>query len=187
MRWALYVTLPPVWFDPGEVVGIIFDGNYESIASDWMFDPALTRSIHTDIRYVVWYLDRVAGEAALPERGPRWPLTYGEDGFTVAQPEHGRTLRFAPQPNAGIPGVQATVLPLKAIGDRNGNRIELEYGDDGDLTEVRHSGGYRVGVRTAGGRITEHGSHAELLARDGVYARLCRSQALTGSDTASAA
>lgn len=97
----------------------------------------------------------MAGEAALPERGPRWPLAYGEDGFTVAQPEHGRTLRFAPQPNAGVPGVPATVLPLKAIGDRNGNRIELEYGDDGDLTEVRHSGGYRVGVRTAGGRITE--------------------------------
>jgi peptide/nickel transport system substrate-binding protein len=21
MRWALYVTLPPVWFDPGEVAG----------------------------------------------------------------------------------------------------------------------------------------------------------------------
>jgi hypothetical protein len=21
MRWALYVTLPPVWFDPGEVWG----------------------------------------------------------------------------------------------------------------------------------------------------------------------
>jgi len=49
----------------GQVVGIIFDGNYESIASDWMFDPAVTRSIHTDIRYVVWYLDRVAGQSAL--------------------------------------------------------------------------------------------------------------------------
>jgi len=23
MRWALYVTLPPAWFDPGEVVGVI--------------------------------------------------------------------------------------------------------------------------------------------------------------------
>jgi hypothetical protein len=23
MRWTLYVTLPPVWFDPGEVVGAI--------------------------------------------------------------------------------------------------------------------------------------------------------------------
>ena len=23
MRWALYVTLSPVWFDPGEVLGLI--------------------------------------------------------------------------------------------------------------------------------------------------------------------
>ncbi len=23
MRWALYVTMPPAWFDPGEVTGII--------------------------------------------------------------------------------------------------------------------------------------------------------------------
>jgi len=23
MRWALYVTLSPVWFDPGEVIGVI--------------------------------------------------------------------------------------------------------------------------------------------------------------------
>jgi hypothetical protein len=23
MRWALYVTVPPAWFDPAEVVGVI--------------------------------------------------------------------------------------------------------------------------------------------------------------------
>jgi RHS repeat-associated protein len=100
------------------------------------------------------------GEPALPERGPRWPLSfgdqgYGDQGYTVTDREQGRTLHFAPQPNAGIPGGRAMVLPLKAIIDRNGNRIDLEYDAGGTLTEVRHSCGYRIGVRTAGGRITE--------------------------------
>lgn len=43
----------------GELVGLLFDGNYESIASDWTFNPALTRSIHVDIRYILYYLDAV--------------------------------------------------------------------------------------------------------------------------------
>ncbi len=51
----------------GELVGIIFDGNYEAIASDWVFDPAMTRSIHTDMSYVLWYLDRIANAPALLE------------------------------------------------------------------------------------------------------------------------
>ncbi len=49
----------------GEWVGLLFDGNYESMASDWLFDPAMTRSIHVDARYVLWYLDKVAGAQSL--------------------------------------------------------------------------------------------------------------------------
>jgi RHS repeat-associated protein len=104
---------------------------------------------------VLVYPVPMAGEATLPERGPRWPLVYGDDGFTVTDPEQGRTLYFASQPNAGIPGSRASVLPLRAISDRNGNRIDLDYDGNGILTEVRHSGGYRIGVRTTDGRITE--------------------------------
>ena len=44
----------------GEVVGFLFDGNYEAMTADWVFDDALTRSIHVDIRYVLWILDEVA-------------------------------------------------------------------------------------------------------------------------------
>jgi RHS repeat-associated protein len=94
------------------------------------------------------------GEPALPERGPRWPLSYGDDGYTVLDPQRGHTLHFTVQPNARIPGNPAMVLPLKAITDRNGDRIDLEYDGNGVLTEVRHSGGYRIGVETAVGRIT---------------------------------
>ncbi|HNH49404.1 MAG TPA: S46 family peptidase, partial [Myxococcota bacterium] len=41
----------------GELVGLLFDGNYESMAADWLFDPATTRSIHVDIRYILLLLD----------------------------------------------------------------------------------------------------------------------------------
>lgn len=41
----------------GRLVGLVFDGNYESIAADWLFDPALTRSIHLDIRFLLHVLD----------------------------------------------------------------------------------------------------------------------------------
>jgi hypothetical protein len=40
----------------GRLVGLVFDGNYESMAADWQFDTATTRSVHVDIRYVGWLL-----------------------------------------------------------------------------------------------------------------------------------
>jgi hypothetical protein len=48
----------------GQLVGLAFDGNYEAMASDWVFTP-ISRSIHVDIRYVLWVLDAVAGADAL--------------------------------------------------------------------------------------------------------------------------
>jgi hypothetical protein len=45
----------------GELVGLAFDGNYEAMASDWLFMPPITRTIHVDIRYVLWLMDRVDG------------------------------------------------------------------------------------------------------------------------------
>jgi hypothetical protein len=42
----------------GELVGLLFDGTYESVASDWVMLPH-TRSIHVDIRYVLWLLSEV--------------------------------------------------------------------------------------------------------------------------------
>lgn len=51
----------------GRFCGVLFDGNYESMATDWMFEESLTRSIHTDVAYILWYLDAVAGADALLE------------------------------------------------------------------------------------------------------------------------
>ena len=51
----------------GELVGLVFDGNYEAMASDWLFQPSITRSIHVDLRYVLWILDAVDGADGLLE------------------------------------------------------------------------------------------------------------------------
>lgn len=51
----------------GELIGLVFDGNYEAMASDWVFIPEVTRSIHVDIRYVLWNMDEVDGAQHLLE------------------------------------------------------------------------------------------------------------------------
>jgi hypothetical protein len=43
----------------GELVGLNFDSTYESITKDWYFDPAITRAIHVDIRYMLWVMKEV--------------------------------------------------------------------------------------------------------------------------------
>lgn len=68
----------------GEFCGVLFDGNYESMATDWMFEEALTRSIHTDVAYILWYLDAVAGaDELLAELGHEPAI----DGGTAADSE----------------------------------------------------------------------------------------------------
>jgi hypothetical protein len=57
----------------GELVGLAFDGNYEAMASDWVFMPSLTRSIHVDIRYVMWVMDAVGGAGDLLRELGRTP------------------------------------------------------------------------------------------------------------------
>ena len=42
----------------GEIIGLAFDGNYESMTSDWQYDYALQRCIAVDIRYVLFITER---------------------------------------------------------------------------------------------------------------------------------
>jgi hypothetical protein len=49
----------------GELVGLLFDGTYDTIASDFLFDPVRTRSIHTDVRYLLWVMQEVDGATHL--------------------------------------------------------------------------------------------------------------------------
>lgn len=43
----------------GEIVGLLFDGTYESLGSDFVFDPRIMRSIHVDATYMLWMMDAV--------------------------------------------------------------------------------------------------------------------------------
>ena len=49
----------------GELVGLLFDGTYESVASNFLFDKVKTRSIHVDTRYMLWNMSEVDGAANL--------------------------------------------------------------------------------------------------------------------------
>lgn len=49
----------------GEVVGFVFDRNWDAVAADWIYDPATTRSIHADVRYLLWLLGETAGAQPL--------------------------------------------------------------------------------------------------------------------------
>jgi hypothetical protein len=49
----------------GELVGLLFDGTYESVSSDYLFDEVKTRSIHVDSRYLLWNMMEVDGAAQL--------------------------------------------------------------------------------------------------------------------------
>ncbi|ANU06837.1 S46 family peptidase [Paraurantiacibacter namhicola] len=51
----------------GELVGLLFDGTFESVNSDWDFDPRTTRTIHVDSRYMLWVMEKVDGADALIE------------------------------------------------------------------------------------------------------------------------
>jgi hypothetical protein len=60
----------------GELVGLLFDGTYESVSSDYLFDEVKTRSIHVDSRYMLWNMTQVDGATNLvKEMAVGQPLT----------------------------------------------------------------------------------------------------------------
>ena len=51
----------PVLNAKGELIGLAFDGNKESLANDMLFVEDYDRCVCVDIRYILWTLDRYAG------------------------------------------------------------------------------------------------------------------------------
>jgi len=50
----------PVLNAKGEVIGLVFDGNYEAMVSDWQYDYDIQRTISVDIRYVMFITQKFA-------------------------------------------------------------------------------------------------------------------------------
>ena len=51
----------PVINGNGEIVGLAFDGNWEAMSGDIIFEKELQRTICVDIRYVLMIIDKYAG------------------------------------------------------------------------------------------------------------------------------
>jgi len=52
----------PVINGNGELIGLAFDGNWEAMSGDISFEPELQRTINVDIRYVLFIIDKFAGD-----------------------------------------------------------------------------------------------------------------------------
>lgn len=57
----------PVLDARGQVVGLNFDSNWESVSASWWFDPRTKRAIHVDMRYMRWLMAKVYPAPALLE------------------------------------------------------------------------------------------------------------------------
>ncbi len=50
-----------------ELIGLAFDGNWESLSGDILFEPEMQRTISVDIRYVLFVIDKVMGAPHIVE------------------------------------------------------------------------------------------------------------------------
>ncbi|POY37529.1 serine protease [Solitalea longa] len=57
----------PVINGKGELIGLAFDGNWEAMSGDIVFDQKYKRTICADIRYVLWCIDKLGGAPHIVE------------------------------------------------------------------------------------------------------------------------
>ncbi|MBN2519824.1 MAG: S46 family peptidase [Bacteroidales bacterium] len=51
----------PVLNGKGQLIGLAFDGNWEAMSGDVVYEPDLQRCINVDIRYILFIIDKFAG------------------------------------------------------------------------------------------------------------------------------
>ncbi len=57
----------PILNGNGELIGLAFDGNWESLSGDILFEPEMQRMISVDILYTLYMLDKVMGAPHIVE------------------------------------------------------------------------------------------------------------------------
>ncbi|MBO7648721.1 MAG: S46 family peptidase, partial [Bacteroidales bacterium] len=55
----------PIMNGNGELIGLAFDGNWEALSSDIVFNTDLQRCINVDSRYVLFIIDKIGGQGYL--------------------------------------------------------------------------------------------------------------------------
>ncbi|WP_406446408.1 DUF6531 domain-containing protein [Streptomyces sp. NBC_01613] len=110
-------------------------------------DEGIIYTTSDGTRLVYPHLDPEPESPVYPEIGPRLPLTWDtntDGGLRITDPATGQSCVFhSPLPTDDG---EAVDLPLQEIVDRNGQRINFFYADDGTPREVAHSGGYRIAI-----------------------------------------
>ncbi|MEV2249530.1 RHS repeat-associated core domain-containing protein [Streptomyces sp. NPDC050147] len=95
------------------------------------------------------------GAPVLPAHGPRRPLTVDDAGtVTVADPQTGHVRHFLAVTSSTETTAGERTLPLRAVTDRNGNRLDIDHDPTGAPTAIRHTGGYHLKVDTDDHRVT---------------------------------
>lgn len=51
----------------GELLGLAFDGNWEAMSSNYLYEPDLQRCIGVDVRYMLFMIERMKGERIIKE------------------------------------------------------------------------------------------------------------------------
>ena len=78
----------PVMNGKGELIGLAFDGNWEAMSSDIAFATGIQRTIVADVRYVLFIIDKFAGDTRLIDE-----LTIHKN---MPQPERVETIEEVP-------------------------------------------------------------------------------------------
>ena len=60
-------TLIDMFNAKGELLGLAFDGNWEAMSSDIVFEPDLQRCIGVDVRYMLFIMEKYGKAANLIE------------------------------------------------------------------------------------------------------------------------